>query len=693
MSTSTSISTSSSVRPSSTGCSSMSTRSELVELERRGREILSLEPRQRPFPSDCMRLCNIAAKQEYPVWEIGENPGETDQLVYSMCKGIMQRVKDGKIQPGLDDGEDVLEYNGKGVRETTSALCRPGGVGFCREVSLAAGAPFECDEYPPAVLNPRGGAQTRWCVPKYQNSGTQGPMLSNFLKKCGVKGKDKMMVKIKGGCKRFNFARSELESEAERFDFGEFGLAPAPNPVHTPTNPTSAPIVPKTLPRESLGGHVLQRRATIQLDASNGTLRNPNGDSSLLYVAVEIDELADGHYEFNVQFDGTIESVTVLNKYGEDYASASSPSGSASLSFDITDGSNLPAALIAWTSRAVTVSYAGTGTLKASGDAALRPMLGMRGLGCAFASIQTTIPTCKDLPITIAGEKNGVPPYYMVALAVDGTPTTTLIGTTDDEVSYQVRHPVGTRLLLSVTDSEGNPGGTFAPMTVVAGDSTSCVNAPPASPTFTVHTNITRSNASGGLREVSTCDFVALVVTGGTGPYNIMAIAANSPAVTNDTMARGNNVYTYVNRALPGGFLVAAVSDSTGQWATGTPLFTTKGGNTGGGDNTNNGNGGNSNGSGTGGGDSNNPPGNSNTPGNSNNSNGNGTTSAEKKDTNMPLVIGLTAGLGGALVLALGVTLFIYLRKKMRVRELEDEVILGFSGTKGPVGTKPGAVY
>ncbi|KAF9035274.1 hypothetical protein BJ165DRAFT_1355881, partial [Panaeolus papilionaceus] len=147
----------------------------------------------------------------------------------------------------------------------------------------------------------------------------------------------------------------------------------------------------------------------------------------------------------------------------------------------------------------------------------------------------------------------GVAPYYMIALAVDGTPTTTLIGTSDDELSYQVRHPVGTRLLLSVADSAGNPGGTFAPMTVVAENSTACINTPPTSPTFTVHTNVTRS---GDLREASTCDVLALVVNGGTGPYNIMAIASSSPAVTNATMPAEDNVFSYVNRALPGGFLV-----------------------------------------------------------------------------------------------------------------------------------------
>jgi hypothetical protein len=44
------------------------------------------------------------------------------------------------------------------------------------------------------------------------------------------------------------------------------------------------------------------------------------------------------------------------------------PSGSASLSFDINDGSNLPAALIAWTTEAVNVTYTASGTLTANGS-------------------------------------------------------------------------------------------------------------------------------------------------------------------------------------------------------------------------------------------------------------------------------------------------------------------------------------
>jgi hypothetical protein len=138
-----------------------------------------------------------------------------------------------------------------------------------------------------------------------------------------VNANDKILVKIKGGCKSYNFPMRRDDS-------------------HIP---------------------VLRSRTNIQLDSSNATLRNPQGDGSLLYVAVEIDELADGRYDFTVKFDGQISNVTIMNKYGEEYANVESPIGETTLSFDINDGSNLPAALIAWTSKAINVTYTGIGQL------------------------------------------------------------------------------------------------------------------------------------------------------------------------------------------------------------------------------------------------------------------------------------------------------------------------------------------
>jgi hypothetical protein len=101
-------------------------------------------------------------------------------------------------------------------------------------------------------------------------------MMSRVLANCGItKQGDKMMVRIVGGC-------SQYAAPERRF----------------------------------LGS----RDTAIQLEDSNSTLMNPYGDGSLLYVGVGLGELADGHYDLKVNFNGTIDNVTVLDAFGEEYA-------------------------------------------------------------------------------------------------------------------------------------------------------------------------------------------------------------------------------------------------------------------------------------------------------------------------------------------------------------------------------------
>ncbi|KAF5319742.1 hypothetical protein D9619_008873 [Psilocybe cf. subviscida] len=188
-------------------------------------------------------------------------------------------------------------------------------------------------------------------------------------------------------------------------------------------------------------------------------------------------------------------------------------------------------------------------------------------------TIQDTIPACTPLAITVSSfdtatnATKGTPPYYMVTLGIDGPVSTKLIGLNDDDVSFTLDHAPNTRVLLEVFDANGNPGGTFAPM-IVTGDKTSCV-VDRTSSSFTFAHNITG--------DLSTCDPLGLAITGGVPPYTVSLIAANSPAVTNVTMPEGDNVYTYISRAAPGGQLVVAISDAKGNWASGTALFATKG--------------------------------------------------------------------------------------------------------------------
>ena len=117
------------------------------------------------------------------------------------------------------------------------------------------------------------------CIPSAQNSRLQGPMLSRVLANCGITSQgQKMMVRIVGGCSQYA-KRSE--------------------------NPTPL-LAARTTP--------------IQLENTNSTLMDPYGDGSWTYVGLALGERAAGHYDLRVDFSGTIDNLTVLNAFGEEYA-------------------------------------------------------------------------------------------------------------------------------------------------------------------------------------------------------------------------------------------------------------------------------------------------------------------------------------------------------------------------------------
>ncbi|GLB42937.1 putative multi-organism process [Lyophyllum shimeji] len=183
-------------------------------------------------------------------------------------------------------------------------------------------------------------------------------------------------------------------------------------------------------------------------------------------------------------------------------------------------------------------------------------------------SVGETLTACSSLPITLDG--SGKAPYYMIAFAVDGTPATSLIGSDSSKLAWVVNQPAGSKVLLSVVDSAGSSCGTSALVyTVSAGQSTDCLPVNSAVE-FSVSSNAT----AGGL---STCDPWGLLIRGGQSPFTVTLAPVGSPSVTNVTMPAGDNLYTYINRASPDGSILAAISDSTGKWASGTPLVTTKG--------------------------------------------------------------------------------------------------------------------
>lgn len=111
-------------------------------------------------------------------------------------------------------------------------------------------------------------------------------MWAQVIKRCGLEENDKVLIKIDGGCSQY-------------------------------TN-----LPPPNVGKRSIDTSSFSRRTNgvVDLASSNDTLRDPYGDGSLLYVATQIDYLANGHYDFQVNFDGAIESVEILNLYGDVYA-------------------------------------------------------------------------------------------------------------------------------------------------------------------------------------------------------------------------------------------------------------------------------------------------------------------------------------------------------------------------------------
>ncbi|KAH8805790.1 hypothetical protein F5884DRAFT_458996 [Xylogone sp. PMI_703] len=242
------------------------------------------------------------------------------------------RKANNQIAAGLNDDEDILEYNGGGYsNRITTGKC---DSMFCSEANKAtAPRTYQCDEYPPAQFNQVGNVQSALCIERYQNSGTQGPLLSNLIRICGLKKGQKVLYRVAGGC-----PSSQVKREEDN-------------------NVKQSPAL-----------HLRADSSTITLSGTNTTLRNPNGDGSLSYIAVDLGALQDGHYNLGVSLGGTVDNVTVLDSDGNTYANVDAPSGgNVQFTFDVSNnGSYVPFALIAYTENAVNVSYTGNGTAVAS---------------------------------------------------------------------------------------------------------------------------------------------------------------------------------------------------------------------------------------------------------------------------------------------------------------------------------------
>ncbi|EEB96913.1 hypothetical protein MPER_03864, partial [Moniliophthora perniciosa FA553] len=123
---------------------------------------------------------------------------------------------------------------------------------------------------------------------------------------------------------------------------------------------------------------------------------------------------------------------------------------------------------------------------------------------------------------------NVLPPFYMMAYEIGGTPRISLLGTNESDLKWTADHPI--------VDSEGTAGGIS-----------------PQLYTVVISANVTTS--------VNTCDPWGLRIRGGVKPYNITFLQINSPIVTNVTLGPNDDAFTYINRGDPGKLFVAAVND------------------------------------------------------------------------------------------------------------------------------------
>ncbi|CAK5284514.1 unnamed protein product [Mycena citricolor] len=187
-------------------------------------------------------------------------------------------------------------------------------------------------------------------------------------------------------------------------------------------------------------------------------------------------------------------------------------------------------------------------------------------------ALSSSLPSCHTFPIVVTPlQTAGVPPFYMMAFAVGGAPVTSLIGSNPRALEWTVQHSIGSELLLQVVDSQGTSGGVDNRLYTVignaAGTSTQCVPTPTSD--FIVSSNVTSV--------LETCQPWGLSIQGGTPPYNVTLAALNAPEVTNVTLGADDDLFTYINRAESGTRMIAAVSDLSGRWASGSPFISTQG--------------------------------------------------------------------------------------------------------------------
>lgn len=88
--------------------------------------------------------------QTLPVVEVPNIPGQTDQLFFSMCSGILAT---GSGRGGDGRSFDILTYKGADGKALRRSQARCKGYCAAQRAIFNDPASLQCDEYPPGMVS------------------------------------------------------------------------------------------------------------------------------------------------------------------------------------------------------------------------------------------------------------------------------------------------------------------------------------------------------------------------------------------------------------------------------------------------------------------------------------------------------------------------------------------------------------
>ena len=154
----------------------------------------------------------------------------------------------------------------------------------------------------------------------------------------------------------------------------------------------------------------------------------------------------------------------------------------------------------------------------------------------------------------------------MIATPRGGLPRVYNAGDGTAAFSWDVPFSIGTQVLLSFVDAQGNSGGTGPLLTVVAGSANNCVSSPMGN-----GVTLALNPAS----DPTLCAPVRLAAAGGQAPYTFTIQKAGYTAIN---ISNADSSAIWVNDMQAGATFIVAASDATGAYAVASDLIFSQGG-------------------------------------------------------------------------------------------------------------------